>query len=77
MDDTTGDAAETLFEAPEVDLKPDRHATDLGEIGVVETDDGWGTPTLHAGIQYVEGVEIVRWEDPTLGTIAMVDEVDK
>lgn len=66
-----------FFEAPEVHLKPDRHATDLGEIGIVETNDSWGTPTLHARVQHVEDNDIIRWEYPVLGTIATVEEADK
>jgi len=64
-------------ELPEVDPKPDRHATDLGEIAIVETEDGWGTPALHAGVQHVEDGDLVQWEYPALGTIASLEEVDK
>jgi hypothetical protein len=61
---------------PDVDLKPDRYPTDVGEIAVVETDEGWGTPTLHAAVQHVEEDELVRWEYPPLGTIATIQEVN-
>lgn len=60
---------------PDVDLKPDRYPTDVGEIAVVEADQGWGTPTLHAAVQHVEDDELVRWEYPALGTIATIQEV--
>lgn len=60
---------------PDADLKPDRYSTDVGEIGVVETDEGWGTPALHAAVQHVEDDELVRWEHPALGTIATIQEV--
>ena len=63
-------------EPPEVDIKPDRHATDLGEIAIVETEEGWGTPALHAAVKHVEDGELVRWEYPALGMIATVGEVD-
>ena len=61
---------------PDVDLKPDRYPTDIGEIAVAETDDGWGTPVLHAAVQHVEGDELVRWEYPTLGAVATIQEID-
>ena len=61
---------------PDVDLKPDRYPTDIGEIAVVETDDGWGTPVLHAGVQHVADDELVRWEYPTLGAVATIQEID-
>ena len=61
---------------PDVDLEPDRYPTNIGEIAVVETDDGWGTSTLHAAVQQVEDDESVRWKYPTLGTVTMIQEVD-
>lgn len=61
---------------PDVDFKPDRYPTDIGEIAVVETDDGWGTPVLHAAVQHVADDELVRWEYPTLGAVATIQEID-
>ncbi|ELZ38753.1 hypothetical protein C471_09290 [Halorubrum saccharovorum DSM 1137] len=62
-------------DAPDLNLEPDRYATEMGEVSVVEMDDGWGTPILSAAVQYVEDGELVQWEYPTLGTIATVEEV--
>ncbi|EMA72623.1 hypothetical protein [Halorubrum distributum] len=61
---------------PDGDPKPDRYPTDIGEIAVVETDDGWGTPVLHAAVQHVEDDELVRWEYPTLGAVATIQGID-
>jgi hypothetical protein len=62
-------------EPPAVDVDADQELTKLGEIGVVETGDGWGTPMLHATVEHVEDGEFIRWEYPTLGTIATIQEV--
>lgn len=54
-------------DAPDLDLDDNRYATQQGEIDTVETDDGWGTPVLHAAVQHVEDDDLVGWEYPTLG----------
>lgn len=63
-------------DVPELDLGPDRFATEQAEVSIVEMDDGWGTPIHSAAVQYVEDGELVQWEYPTLGTIATIEEVD-
>jgi len=60
-------------ELPEVDVDDNRYPTVQGEIQTVETDDGWGTPVLHAAVQHVEDDELVQWEYPVLGTVATVE----
>jgi len=62
-------------DAPDLDLDDNRYATQQGEIDTVETDDGWGTPVLHAAVQHVEDDDLVGWEYPTLGTIATAEKV--
>ena len=62
-------------DAPDIDVDDDRYSTQQGEIVTVETDGGWGTPVLHAGVQHVEDGELVKWEYPVLGTIATIQEV--
>ncbi|WP_198530089.1 hypothetical protein [Halorubrum aethiopicum] len=62
-------------EPPAVDLGDEQELTKLGEIGVVETEDGWGTPMLHATVEHVEDGEFLRWEYPVIGTIATIQEV--
>nr|WP_176580085.1 hypothetical protein [Halorubrum lacusprofundi]AQM75295.1 hypothetical protein [Halorubrum lacusprofundi] len=62
-------------DAPDLDLDDNRYATQQGEIDTVETDDGWGTPVLHAAVQHVEDDDLVGWEYPTLGTTATAEKV--
>jgi len=51
-------------DAPDLDLDDNRYATQQGEIDTVETDDGWGTPVLHAAVQHVEDDDLVGWGVP-------------